>query len=100
MFLGTLGNQPGRPLSRAPEQPRSDGGRFSQGVGPDEPGDRCMSADTFKSRITLYRRQADETRSKAGQVADGSTRALMEEVAEAWDRLAELEKKDPQLPSN
>ena len=55
-----------------------------------------MIADTTEIRIARYRWQADEARSRADQVTYTKTFALLLEVADQWDRLAELEQKLPQ----
>ena len=52
---------------------------------------RRHTAETSESRIAHYRKQAAKARSEAAKIADDTSRALMIEVADAWDRLAELE---------
>jgi hypothetical protein len=43
-----------------------------------------MAVETSHERIARYRRQADEARRKVAQ-HQGETRAVLMEVAEAWD---------------
>lgn len=53
-----------------------------------------MTFQTSEERIADYRRQADDARRKAGRATDPSARNALLEVADAWDRLAELERQE------
>ena len=54
---------------------------------------------TPEDRQARYRMRADAARIKADRLPDCKTREVMLEVADTWDRLADLETKTPPLPS-
>jgi hypothetical protein len=56
-------------------------------------------AQTSTDRVALYHARADEDRRKADSFPPGhQSKRVLTEVADTWDRLAELEERAPSLP--
>ena len=58
-----------------------------------------MNTQTSHERIALYRQRADQARRKAEKFMDDKARDVLFEVADTWDRLADLEARVPQRPN-